>query len=99
MGGFVVKLLAAKVIRQHMFFFTLSYFLDKLVIFEIEKIYDIVLVHENHDKWLYLRTVQRFCSGLDHADLVSSFRGSKYLLKIRISNVNVFEYEHLKRFV
>ena len=27
-GGFVVKLVAAKVIRQHMFFFTLTYFLD-----------------------------------------------------------------------
>ena len=27
-GRFVVKLVTAKVIRQHMFFFTLSYFLD-----------------------------------------------------------------------
>ena len=27
-GGFVVKLVADKVIRQHMFIFTLTYFLD-----------------------------------------------------------------------
>ena len=27
-GGFVVKLVAAKVICQHMFFFTLTHFLD-----------------------------------------------------------------------
>ena len=30
-GGFVVKLVAAKVIRQHMFFFTLTYFLDNYI--------------------------------------------------------------------
>ena len=27
-GGFVVQLVAAQTIRQHMFFFTLSYFVD-----------------------------------------------------------------------
>ena len=45
--------------------------------------------------------VQHFCCGFDHADLVSSFRGSKYLPKFIISNVLVFvfEYEHFKRFV
>ena len=45
-GGFDVKLLAAKVIRQHMFFFTLSFFFCN----NIWKKYRTVLVVENRDK-------------------------------------------------
>ena len=55
----------------------------------------IVLVHENHDKLPNVPPVQHFCSGFDHTNLVNSFLGSKYLLKICI----FFEYEHLKGFV
>ena len=65
--------------RQHMFFFTLSYFLDNNL---WNKKNDMkVLVHENQDKWPNITPVQHFCSGFDHANLVSSFRGSKYLPK------------------
>ena len=42
----------------------------------------IVLVHENHDEWPNVTPVQHFCSGFDHANLVSSFHGSKFLPKI-----------------
>ena len=56
-----------------MFFFTLSYFFYKKD--------TIGLVHENHDKWPNVTPVQHFCSGFDHANLVISFRGSKYLPK------------------
>ena len=60
----------------------------------------IVLVHENHDKWPNVTPVQHFCSGFDHANLVSSFHGSKFLPKIRFSNnVYFFEYEYIKRYV
>ena len=45
-GGFDVKLLAAKVIRHHMFFFTLSFFFCN----NIWKKYRTVLVVKNHDK-------------------------------------------------
>ena len=58
-----------------------------------------VLVHENHDKWPIVTLVQHSCSGFDHANLLGSFHGSKYLPKIRFSNVYIFEYEHLKSFV
>ena len=52
----------------------------------------IILVHENHDtsKWPNTTPVQHCCSGFDHANLVSSFLGSKYLPKIRFSNVYIF---------
>ena len=50
----------------------------------------IVLVHEKHDKWPNDTPVQHFLSGFDHANLVSSFRGSKYLPKIGFSNVYIF---------
>ena len=66
------------------------------MIFEIKKDL-IVLVHENHDKWPNVTPVQHFCSSFDHANLVSSFRGSKNLPKIIFSTVYFFE--HLKRFV
>ena len=46
--GFVVKLVAAEFIRPHIFFFTLSYFVDNKPCNEKKDI--IVLVHENHDK-------------------------------------------------
>ena len=39
-----------------------------------------------------------FAVVLTHANLVSSFRCSKYLPKIRFSNMYLFEYKHLKRF-
>ena len=42
----------------------------------------IVLVHGNHDKWPYVTPVQHFCSGFEHANLVSSFSDSKYLPKL-----------------
>ena len=46
--GFVIKLVAAaKVICQHMFFFTLTYFLENNL--QNKKKDTIVLVHENHD--------------------------------------------------
>ena len=59
----------------------------------------IVLVHENHDKWPKLTPVQHFCIDFEHANLVSFFRGSKYLPKNGFSNVYFFKYEHLKRLV
>ena len=40
----------------------------------------IVLVYENHDKWLNVTPVQHFCRGFDHVNLECSVRGSKYLL-------------------
>ena len=46
-GGFIVKLVAAKVIRQHIFFITFTHFLDNNLRNKKEMI---VLVHENHDK-------------------------------------------------
>ena len=88
-GGFVVKFVhvAAKVIRQHMFLITLPYFLDNNL---WNRKNMIVLVHENHEKWPFVIPVQHFCSGFDLAYRVSSFRGSKYLPKIRFSNVCFF---------
>ena len=53
----------------------------------------IVFVHENHDKWPNVTLVQHFCSGFDQVNLVSYFRGSKYLPKVRFSNVYFFENE------
>ena len=51
-----------------------------------------VFVHVNHDKWPNVTPVQHFGSGFDHEHLVRSFRGSKYLLKIRFSNFYFFKY-------
>ena len=42
----------------------------------------IVLVPENHDKWPNVTPVQHFCNCFDHANLVSSVCGSKYLPKL-----------------
>ena len=52
----------------------------------------IVLVQENHDKWPNITGVEHYCSGFDHANFVRSFEfvGSKYLPKIRFSNVYFF---------
>ena len=58
----------------------------------------IVLVHENYDKWPKVTPVQHFSSSFDHAKLVSSFRGSKYLPKVRFSKVYFSKYEHFKCF-
>ena len=69
-NGFTIKLLAAKV---WFFFFTLSYFIEKIIKKDM-----IGFVHENHDKRLSVTPVQHFCSGFHHANLVSSFRGTKY---------------------
>ena len=64
-GGFVVNLVAAKVIRQHMlFFFTLTYFLDNNL---WNKKNMIVLVHEHHNRWPNVSPVQLFWSGFDQA--------------------------------
>ena len=95
-GGFDFRLVAAKVIGQHMFFFILSYFLDNNL--WNKKKYDSFSAWK-HDKWPNDTPVQHFCSGFDHANLVSSFRGSKFFPKIGFSNVYIFEYEHSKRFV
>ena len=54
---------------------------------------------KNMKKWPNVTPAEHFCSGFDHANLVSSFRGPKYSPQIRISNVYFFEYEYLKRFV
>ena len=43
-------------------------------------------------KWY---TSPTFLQGFDHANRVSSFCGSKYLPKIRFSNVYFFEYENV----
>ena len=77
-GGLVVKLVATNVIS---ICFTLHHLIPYIIIFEIKKNM-IVLVHENHDKWPNVTPVQHFCSGFDHANLVSSFHGSKFLTKI-----------------
>ena len=42
----------------------------------------IVLVHKNHDKWPNVSPVQHFCSGFDHADLLSFFSGSNFYQKL-----------------
>ena len=42
----------------------------------------IVLVHVNYDKWPNVSPVQHFCSGFDHANLVSFFRGSNFYKKL-----------------
>ena len=60
-GGFVVKLVAAKIIRQHMLF--LYIIISKIIISEIK--YMIAQVHENHDKWSNVTPVQYFCSVFD----------------------------------
>ena len=57
--GFVVKLVAAKVVRQHMYFFTLILFLKEWSLKWIKKL--IVLIHENHDKWPFCTLIQHFC--------------------------------------
>ena len=60
----------------------------------------IVLVHENHDKCPNVTPVQHFRSAFDHANFVSSFRGSKSLPKLNsVMFFYFFKYEHLKRFV
>ena len=38
----------------------------------------VVLIYENHDKWSNVTPVQHFCIAFDHANLVSSFRGSNF---------------------
>ena len=92
--GFVVKLLAAKVIRQHMFLFTLSYFLVNNL--WNKKRYDIFSPWKSR---LNVTPVQDICSGFDHANLASSFRGFKYLPKVDSWMCFFFKYEQLKRFV
>ena len=62
-GGCLVKLVAAKIIRPHMFFFTKSYFMCNYL--SNKKRYGI-LVHENHDKRLKVTAVHHFCRGFDY---------------------------------
>ena len=77
---------------------SLRYLISYIITLEVKKVM-IALVHENHDKWPNITSVQHFCSGFDHANLESSFRVSKYLPKIGFSNVYFFEYERLKHFL
>ena len=58
----------------------------------------IVLVHEIHDKWPNVTHVQYVFSGFDHANRISSLRGSKYLPNNGFGNAYTFEYENWKRF-
>ena len=91
-GGFVVKLIAAKVIYQLIFYFTLSYFFANNI---WNKKNVILLVHENHDKLSNVTAVQNFCGVFFfHANLVCSFPSSKYLPKL--DPVYCSENEHLK---
>ena len=83
-GGLVVKRVQAKVMPQHIFFFTLYYLLNNNLNHEKEMI---VLVHENHDKRPNIIPVLHYCSGFGHANLLSFLSGSKYLPKIRFSDV------------
>ena len=96
--GFLFKLVAAKVICQHMFFFTLSYYLDKK--FWNKKKAVTVLVHESHDKWSNVKPVQNVCSGLNMQILLVLSVASNINQKLD-SEMCIFssEYEHLKRFV
>ena len=59
-SGFVVKLVAAKVIRQLMFFFT--YLISYVINFELKKDV-IVLVHENPGTFSELVVIGAFCRG------------------------------------
>lgn len=60
---------------------SLSCFLFGVLIFEIKKSI-IVLSHKYPDKMAKYYTLSIFSNGFDHANLVTSFRGSKYLRKI-----------------
>ena len=53
----------------------------------------IVLVHENHDKMAKCCTTPTLCSGFDHANLVISFCGSKYLPKIWLKKIKYMSYK------
>ena len=75
-GGCVVKFEAAKVIRQHTFFFSsflyIIFFINRFVIiFEIKKKDMIVLVHKNHDKRPKATQVHHFCRGFEDSNLVN----------------------------
>ena len=43
----------------------------------------IVLCHENHEELPNDTPVHHFCIGFDHSNFVNSFRGSKYLPKLK----------------
>ena len=84
-GGFLVKLVAAKAIRQQTFcfYFTLYHFLDGNLWSKKNDL--IVLVHENHEKWpsTFLLLICKF-----------------FLYQKLDSVMCIFsEYGHLKRFV
>ena len=96
-GRFVVKLVAAKGIRQHKFFFTLTHFLDKN--HGNKKKDMIVLVHGNHEKRPNFSPVTHFCSGFNHANLVCFFRDLNFYRKLDSLSVYFYKYERLKRFV
>ena len=61
--------------------FFLSYVLMYMIIFEIKKNL-IVLFHKYPDEMAKYYTRPIFSNGFDHANLVTSFRDSKYLPKI-----------------
>ena len=96
-GRFVVYLVAAKVILQHMFFLSLSYFLDN-IIFEIRTRYDGFSLWKSWEmpkcytsptflQWFWPRKSCKF------------FPWFQIFTKIRFSHVCFLEYEHLKHFV
>ena len=67
--GFVIKLVAAKVIHQHMFFFTLSLLLDNNL--WNNKRYD-SLSPRNPDKMPNVTPVQHFCDGFGILSCIDS---------------------------
>ena len=77
------KLVAAKLIRQYVFFFTLSYFFHYI---QWNKKNVIVLVHENHDKWPSVAAVRHFA-------------GVVTIQSIRFGYLYIFKYKHLQRFI
>ena len=60
MGGFVVKLLAAKVTVN--IYFSLHNIISYTIIFDM-----IFFGHENDDKWPNVTPVEHFFRGFDHA--------------------------------
>ena len=91
-GRCLVKLVAAKVIRQHMF--SLHYLISSIIIFERKKdIYG--LSHENHDKWPNV-TGGDMCRGIllprPRILVISSlsfFKRSKFQTRLEFSCENI----------
>lgn len=82
------KLVAAKLIGQHTFFF--RYLIPYMIIVEIRK-YIIILVRKIMIKWSDFTHMQDFCSGLSllTTHILLSFRVSKYFIN-KINLIYVF---------